>query len=114
MICFMWSAECGYEELVGCLDHFCYRLGSDAARNALLTTSLPSSSQRCRLAQQPRCLRYTELLTTLSFLNAVFKSAQPPPVVVHISRSDKRAWTDTDGRCTANSTVRRATLLLRF
>ena len=29
-----------------------FRLGSDAARNALLTTSLPSSSQRCRLAQR--------------------------------------------------------------
>ena len=54
MICFMWSAECGYEELAECLDHFCYRLGSGSARHALLTTSLPhalpSSSQRCRLA----------------------------------------------------------------
>ena len=114
MICLMCSAECGYEELTGCLDHFCYRLGSGAARHALLTTSLPSSSQRCRLAQQPRCLRYTELLTTLSFLSAAFKSAQRPAAVVLISRLDKRAWTDADGRCTANPTVRRATPLLRF
>ena len=114
MICFMWSTECGYEELAGCLDHFCYRLGSGAARSALLTTSLPSSSQRCRLAQQPRCLRYIELLTALSFLNAVLKIAQPPAAAVLFSRLDKRAWTDTDGRCTANSTVRRATLMLRF
>ena len=107
MICLMWSAECGYEELAGCLDHFCYRLGSGAAQHALLTTSLPSSSQCCRLAQQPRCLRYIELLTTLSFANAVFKSAQRPAAVVQISRLDKRAWTDADGRCTANSTERR-------
>ena len=101
MICFMWSAECGYEELAECLDHFCYRLGSGSARHALLTTSLPSSSQRCRLAQQPRCLRYIELLTTLSFANAVFKSAQRPAAVVQISRLDKRAWTHANGRCTA-------------
>ena len=118
MICFMWSAECGYEELAECLDHFCYRLGSGSARHALLTTSLPhalpSSSQRCRLAQQPRCLRYTSLLTALRFLNAVFKIAQRPAAVVLFSRLNKRAWTDTDGRCTANPTVRRATLMLRF
>ena len=105
----MWSAECGYEELAGCLDHFCYRLGSGAAQSALLTTSLPSSSQRCpRLAQQPRCLRYIELLTALNFLNAVFKSAQPPAAAVHFSRLDKRACTDADGRCTTNWTVRRS------
>ena len=101
IVCFMWSVECGYEELAECLDHFCYRLRSGAARHALLTTSLPSSSQCCRLAQQPRCLRYIELLTTLSFANAVFKSAQRPAAVVQISRLDKRAWTDANGRCTA-------------
>ena len=99
MICLMWSAECGYEELAECLDLFCYRLGSGAARHALLTTSLPSSSQRCRLAQHRQDLRYIELLTTLSFVNAVFKSAQRQAAVVQISRSDKRAWTDADGRC---------------
>ena len=114
MTCLMWSAECGYEELAECLDHFCYRLGSGAARHALLTTSLPSSSQRCRLAELSPRLWYTSLFTALSFLNAVFKSAQPPAAVVHFSRSDRRAWTDADGRCTANSTVRRATRLLRF
>ena len=114
MICLMCSAECGYEELTGRLDHFCYRLGSGAARHALLTTSLPSSSQRCRLAQQPRCLRYTELLTTLSFLNAVFKIAQRPAAVVLFSRLDKRAWTDADGRCTAKSTVRRRRVCYGF
>ena len=108
MVCLMSSAECGYQELAGCLDHFSYRLGSGGARHALVTTSLPSSSQCCRLAQQPRCLRYIELLTALSFLNAVFKSAQPPAAAVHFSRLDKRAWTDADGRCTTNSTVRRS------
>ena len=108
MICFMWSAECGYEELAECLDHFCYRLGSGAARHALLTTSLPSSSQCCRLAQLSPRLWYTSLFTALSFLNAVFKSAQPPAAAVHFSRLDKRAWTDADGRCTTNSTVRRS------
>ena len=76
MICLMWTAECGYEELAGCLDHFCYRLGSGAARHALLTTSLPSSSQRCRLAELSPRLWYTSLFTALSFLNAVFESAQ--------------------------------------
>ena len=72
MICLMWSADCGYEELAGCLDHFCYRLGSGAARHALLTISLPSSCQRCNLAQLCRDLRYTSLLTALlNVLNAV-------------------------------------------
>ena len=88
MTCLMWSAECGYEDLAECLDHFCYRLGSGAARHALLTTSLPSSSQRCRLAELSPRLWYTSLFTALSFLNAVFESAQRPTAVMQISRSD--------------------------
>ena len=57
-----------------------------------------SSFQR-RLAQQPRCLRYTSLVTVLSFLNAIFKIAQRPAAVVLFSRSDKRAWSmDGHGR----------------
>ena len=47
----VWSAECAHEELMRCLDHCCYRLGNSAARHELMTISLPSSSQRCRLAQ---------------------------------------------------------------
>ena len=61
MVCLMSSAECGYQELAGCLDHFSYRLGSGGARHALVTTSLPSSSQCCRLAQQPRYLNLWHL-----------------------------------------------------
>ena len=108
IICFMWSAECGYEELAGCLDHFCYRLGSGAARPALLTTSLPFSSQRCRLAQLCHDLRNIELLTALSFLNAVFNGAQPPVVVVRHQRLWSTALTDAHVLCSANRTVRRA------
>ena len=107
MICFMWSAECGYEELAECLDHFCYRLGSGAARHALLTTSLPSSSQRCRLAQTLLDLRNTERLPALSFLDAVFNRAQPPSVVVRDQRLWHTAWTAADVLCSANPTVRR-------
>jgi hypothetical protein len=107
MICFMWSAECGYEELAECLDHFCYRLGSGSARHALLTTSLPhalpSSSQRCRLAQQPRCLRYTSFAHALSFLDAVFKSAQRRGPVVHFSWCEARAQPRSDARCTTRA-----------
>ena len=108
MICLMWSAECGYEELAGCLDHDCYRMGSGAARHALLTTSLPSSSQRCRLAQHRHDLRNIELLTALSFLNAVFNGAQPPVVVVRHQRLWSTALTDAHVLCSANRTVRRA------
>ena len=78
----VWSAECAHEELMRCLDHCCYRLGNSAARHELMTISLPSSSQRCRLAQTLLDLRNTERLPALSFLDAVFSRAQPPSVVV--------------------------------
>ena len=57
MICFMWSTECGYEELAGCLDHFCYRLGSGAGSVcaadhllAILVSTLPPCAAAAVLA----------------------------------------------------------------
>ena len=118
MICLIRSAECGYQEPVGRIDHCCYRLGSGFGRHALLTISLPSSPQRCRQEQLRHDLRYIELLAALSFLNAVLKIAQRPAVVVLFSRSGKRAWTPAAGMCTASRTVRRrdafVTLLSHF
>ena len=103
----VWSAECAHEELMRCLDHCCYRLGNSAARHELMTISLPSSSQRCRLAQTLLDLRNTERLPALSFLDAVFSRAQPPSVVVRDQRLWHTAWTAADVLCSANPTVRR-------
>ena len=114
MICLIRSAECGYQEPVGRIDHCCYRLGSGFGRHALLTISLPSSPQRCRQEQLRHDLRYIELLTTLSFLNAIFNGAQPPMVVVPHQRLWSTAWTNAGVLCSASRTVRRAKLSLRF
>ena len=103
----VWSAECAHEELMRCLDHCCYRLGNSAARHELMTISLPSSSQRCRLAQTLLDLRNTERLPALSFLSAVLDGAQPPMVVVPHRRLWHTAWTAADVLCSANPTVRR-------
>jgi hypothetical protein len=103
----VWSAECAHEEQMRCLDHCCYRLGNSAARHELMTISLPSSSQRCRLALVTADLRNTAPLSALSFLNAVFNRAQQPPLVVRNRRLWHTAWTAADVLCSANPTVRR-------
>ena len=64
--------------------------------------------KRCRLAQLCHDLRNIELLTALSFLNAVFNGAQPPVVVVRHQRLWSTALTDAHVLCSANRTVRRA------
>ena len=110
----VWSAECAHEELMRCLDHCCYRLGNSAARHELMTISLPSSSQRCRLAQTLLDLRNTERLSDLSFLSAVLDGAQPPMVVVPHRRLWHTAWTAADVLCSANPTVRSAPAARRF